>query len=395
MDFSRLTNPDAYKMAMANLLRSGKSVGTALQNETDKNYNLMDYAVAPLEVPLAILSSFPSAVAYGHVPSGSAPEVYQAAKERSAKFQYTPMSPVSQDIVGGLGSMLEQLKLPAYTPMGGAAANKAPALLRSKTEVITAPKLDKIGQALENRRINEYSKLVDEYKMLEDAKGGLVINTDVARELSPEYRANRTLSANVHEPASTFVKQLYAEKLAQPPTEGKRVLFTGGGTGAGKTNALEAYSTLKDNAEMIYDTNMNKLESAQKKINQALDAGRQIDLVYVYRDPVEALVQGSLSRAMNMKAEKGSGRTVPLKEHIKTHTGSREVIGQLQEIYGDNPNVRFGIIDNRYGKDQAKRASLEDLPTIDSKTIEKDLRNALEEQYKSGKIDKDIYESSK
>jgi len=121
-------------------------------------------------------------------------------------------------------------------------------------------------------------------------------------------------------------------------------------------------------------------------------AGRQVDLVYVYRDPVESLVEGSLKRAMNMKAEKGSGRTVPLKEHIKTHIGSREVIGQLQEIYGDNPNVRFGIIDNRYGKDQAKRANLEDLPTINPKTIEKDLRKALEEQYKSGKIDKDIYE---
>ena len=280
----------------------------------------------------------------------------------------------------------------------GIALTGIPALLRAipKAAAKAAPaKLDEIGQALENRRINEYSKLVDEYKMLEDAKGGLVINTDVARELSPEYRANRTLSANVHEPASTFVKQLYAEKLAQPATEGKRVLFTGGGTGSGKTSSLAALSHLRDDAEMIYDTNMNKLASARKKIDQALDAGRQIDLVYTYRDPVESLVQGSLTRAMNMKAEKGSGRTVPLKEHIKTHIGSREVIGKLKDIYGDNPNVRIGIIDNRYGKNQAKKANLEDLPVLNAKTIEKDLRNALEEQYKSGKIDKDIYESSK
>jgi len=75
--------------------------------------------------------------------------------------------------------------LAAYTPMIGTAASKAPALLRSKAEVQITPKLDKIGQALENRRINEYFKLVDEYNKLEDAKGGLVINTDIARELSP------------------------------------------------------------------------------------------------------------------------------------------------------------------------------------------------------------------
>jgi hypothetical protein len=273
-----------------------------------------------------------------------------------------------------------------------------PALLRAmpKTMAKAAPmKLDQYGQALENLRVNEYPSLVKKYSLLQDSEGGKVLNTDLARELSDAYTKNRTLSASVHEPSSAFVKQLYAEKLAQPVTEGSRVLFTAGGTGAGKTSSLAAYPDLRKNAEIIYDTNMNKLESARKKIDQALDAGRQIDLVYTYRDPVEALVEGSLTRAMRMKKDLGSGRTVPLKEHIKTHTGSREVIGQLKEIYGDNPNVRIGIIDNRYGRANPKVANLEDLPVLDAKTIEKDLRDALEKQYKAGKIDKDIYESSK
>ena len=167
------------------------------------------------------------------------------------------------------------------------------------------------------------------------------------------------------------------------------------GTGAGKTSSLAAYPDLRKSAEMIYDTNMNKLESAQQKIDQALKAGRKVDLVFTYRDPVESLVEGSLKRAMRMKEELGSGRTVPLKEHIRTHIGSREVIGQLQNIYGDNPNVRIGLIDNRYGKENPKVAkSLDDLPAFDPKQLEKDLRSALEQQYKSGKIDKDIYEAS-
>lgn len=284
--------------------------------------------------------------------------------------------------------------------IAGIGAMAIPAALMVKTLRTAKPAqavsgLDPIGQRLQNRLDNDYENLAKEYSLLKDAEGGKVFNTDLARELSPEYVKNRTLSANVHEPASAFVKQLYAERLAQPATEGSRILFTGGGTGAGKTSSLAAYPDLRRNAEMIYDTNMNKLESAQTKIDQALKAGRKVDLVYTYRDPVEALVQGSLTRAMNMKQELGSGRTVPLKEHIKTHIGSREVIGKLKDIYGDNPNVRIGIIDNRYGKANPKRANLEDLPTLDPKQLEKDLRNALEEQYKSRKIDKDIYESSK
>jgi hypothetical protein len=257
------------------------------------------------------------------------------------------------------------------------------------------PKLDDIGLRFQNRLDSDYDNLAKEYALLKDAEGGKVLNTDLARELSPDYFANRTLSANVHEPASAFVKQLYAQKLAQQAPEGTSVLFTGGGTGAGKTSSLKAYPDLRKNAEMIYDTNMNKLESATKKIDQALEAGRKVDLVYTYRDPVEALVEGSLKRAMRMKEELGSGRTVPLKEHIRTHTGSRKVIGELQDIYGDNPNVRIGIIDNRYGQANPKSVNLKDLPEIDAKKLEKDLRNALETQYKSGKIDKDIYESSK
>jgi hypothetical protein len=268
--------------------------------------------------------------------------------------------------------------------------------LRTAKPVQTTSTLDPIGQRFQNRLDKEYSTLVDDYAKLKDAEGGKVLNTDVARELSPEYVFNRTLSANVHEPASAFVKQLYAQKLAQQAPEGTSVLFTGGGTGAGKTSSLAAYPDLRKNAEMIYDTNMNKLESAQKKIDQALEAGRKVDLVYTYRDPVEALVEGSLKRAMRMKEELGSGRTVPLAEHIKTHIGSRKVIGELQDIYGENPNVRIGMIDNRYGKDNPKVAyTLDELPQFDAKKLEKDLRNALEEQYKSGKIDKEIYESSK
>lgn len=400
MDFGRITDPEAYKIAMANLLRTSKNIGTSLQNEADKNYGLLDYAVAPVEVPLSVASG--AVAPFLGVGKGIYQNITQGTNNRvdnpelAQSFIYQPSSPVSQEIVGSLGSALEQSKLPAFTPMVGTVANKVPALLRSKTELpVAAPKLDKIGQALENRRINEFKSLFDEYKGLEEAKTGKIINTDIARELSPEYRANRTLSANVHEPASAFTKQYYAELLKQPVKENSYVLFTGGGTGAGKTSSLKQLPQLVDAADMVYDTNMNKLESSVKKIDQALDSGRKVAIAYTFRDPVEALEQGALSRAMNMKKKLGSGRTVPIEEHLKTHIGARDTIEQLMNKYKNNENVQFSIIDNSLGKDKARLTDIGRIPKLDQKVMQKRLMEALEEQYKAGKIDEDVYKGTK
>lgn len=279
----------------------------------------------------------------------------------------------------------------------GLALTGVPALLRTmpKTVAKAAPiQLDAIGQALENRRLTEFSKLLDEYKTFGEAKGGKIINTDVARELSPEYRANRTLSANVHEPASQFTKQYYAEMLKQPPKENSFVLFTGGGTGAGKTSSLNAVPRIVDQAEMVYDTNMNKLPSAVKKIDQALDSGRKVSIAYTFRDPVEALTEGALTRAMRMKKELGSGRTVPIEEHLKTHIGARKTIDELMKKYKDNKNVDFTLIDNSLGKDMARATDISRIPQLDEKVMKQRLRDALEEQYKAGKIDEDVYKGT-
>lgn len=220
-----------------------------------------------------------------------------------------------------------------------------------------------------------------------DTKGGNVLNVDMARELSPEYAADRTRSAEVHEPASEFVKNLYTEKLAQAPEGDKNVvLFTAGGTGAGKSTAIE--STLKgaaDKAEMVYDTNMNKMGSAKEKVEQALESGRQVHITYVYRDPVEALVKGALPRAERM------GRTVPIEEHAKTHAGAFETIQKLQAKYADNPNVQFSIIDNSHGKGAARLSSMEELAGKRYDVPVKELRDALETEHQAGRISDATY----
>lgn len=223
-----------------------------------------------------------------------------------------------------------------------------------------------IGNLLKQSIDEDFPAARAAYEAIDDpqtrltSEGGRVLNVDVARELSPGYRADRSRSADVHDPASKFVKRLYAEKLQEPPPEGfdKLVLLTGGGTGAGKSSGLEQVPEAVT-AGIIYDTNMNGLESARKKIDQALAADWGVSIVYTYRDPIEALVQGAFPRAERM------GRTVPLDKHIETHLGARDTIDALQQHYRNDPRVTIKVIDNSRGRNNATLTSLEDLPKID------------------------------
>lgn len=258
-----------------------------------------------------------------------------------------------------------------------------------------------IEQAYFDRLANDYTGLASEYAALPSTDGGRILNTDDAREMSPEYRADRTRSADVHEPSSAFVKQMYAEKLSNPTPPGKdnTVLFTAGGTGAGKTTGLQEAQKVSQgirDAEMVYDTNMNTFESADKKIQQALKAGRKVGIVYTYRDPVEAMEGGALKRASRMEAEMGTGRTVPIDEHFKTHMGSREVMDRLQEKYGDDHRFHMMVIDNSRGPGNATVVSgLDKLPRLDHNEVRKGLNDALEKAYRSGSISQAIYEGTR
>jgi hypothetical protein len=257
-----------------------------------------------------------------------------------------------------------------------------------------------IESAYFDRLTNDYKGLTQEYAALPSTDGGRILNTDDAREMSPEYRADRTRSADVHEPSSAFVKQMYAQRLSEDTPTGRdnTVLFTAGGTGAGKTTGLQMVQNVHPdikNAEMVYDTNMNTFESADKKIKQALDAGRKVSIVYTYRDPVEALENGALKRASRMEAEIGTGRTVPIDEHFKTHAGSREVMDRLQAKYGDDHRFSLMVVDNSRGPKKAVVSSLDKLPKLDHTQVRKGLNDALENAYRTGQISPAIYQGTR
>lgn len=295
---------------------------------------------------------------------------------------------------GLFGDMLRPGQWANLSPKEAATARQQALVLDrlAEGEPPLGPDTNPAGQALRARLDRDPAQLMREYAALEESKGGLVLNTDTARELSPEYLADRTRSADVHEAASDTVKMIYAAKLAEPTPEGfdNTVLFTAGGTGAGKTTAVNAAGDAFGKPEIVYDTNMSTLSSAVKKVEQALAAGRNVRIAYVYRDPVEALTNGAIKRAQRQAEEFGTGRTVPLKEHAKTHLGVRPVMEALADRYRDDGRVVIGAIDNSRGKGNSAIVDIDSLPRVEETGLHERLQAALDQARTAG-LSEDLY----
>ena len=319
------------------------------------------------------------------VPEGTDPRRVEAAK--TAEF------------VGELGGA-------GQTIIEGtrAAARGARQIGKQVSEKVAQQSAIQANESLAKRMTDDWENLSFEYSQLRESKDGQILNTDIARELSPEYWKDRTRSVDIHEAASAVVKKLYADKLSQPTPEGKEsiVVFSAGGTGAGKSTGLKSTGLLPEweqtlgpelqRAEMIYDTNMNTLESAITKIDQALDSGRDVAIVYTFRDPLEALSEGSLKRATRQEEQFGTGRTVPIVEHIKTHLGARDTIPKLAEHYKGNPRVEIAVIDNSKGAGNQEITTLDQLPELGDKlSLERQAYEIAKQQYDSGNISESTF----
>ncbi len=283
----------------------------------------------------------------------------------------------------------EQLWAGGWTDANGNV--QAPFQLQIRAEGTEGPTLSQdINKALQDRIDADYAGVVAEYNALEETKGGQVINTDIARELSPEYAADRSRASEVHGAASAFTKRLYADRLAAPTAPGKVpvVLFTAGGTGAGKSSVAAVTGKMSDTADIVYDTTMSTFKSSDEKIQQALASGRSVTIAYVYRDPVEALSGGALPRAMR------TGRTAPLSVLQESHTGARKVIDQLAQKYAGDERVTIFAIDNSRGAGNARLVALDKIPQINENGLEEKLNEALENAYASGEISEQVYRAT-
>jgi heavy metal sensor kinase len=261
----------------------------------------------------------------------------------------------------------------------------------SRGGVPFTPEEAALEQRAGDRVLRNAPALAEEY----GRKFGNEIGTDNAREIvSPEYAASQEArtrwSRATQKAAGALSDYLFDDALRNPDPEKPRVvLMTAGGTGAGKTTALRADPELGD-AQFIYDSNLSSKKSSVARIEAAKAAGNRVKVLFVHRDPVEALTGGVLPRAMN------EGRIVDLEGHARMYRDSAENFGYLVRKYSGDPEVRFTAFDNTRGFARGRTMPLEETARIRYSTSElrPKLRAALENEYSNGRISEPVYRAT-
>ena len=270
------------------------------------------------------------------------------------------------------------------------AANEAPSanavLEKAGSTFMFSKRSTNIGDALQESINEDIGQVIGEYEDLKGTDGGRILDTDMVRELSPEYRADRSRAAEVHEASSFLTQAMFDSRIAN--NDAGVVAFMAGGGGAGKSTAEDLASKELKSAHTVLDGTLSSYEKAKRNVETAMKAGNKVRIVYVYRDPVEALRNGVLTRAERM------GRTVTIDALVKGHAGSSTVVRKLQEEFGDNPMFKLIVIDNSRGQGNAKIANLSDITPVIQSGLKERLQNATESEFQKGRIGETVYRAT-
>lgn len=145
----------------------------------------------------------------------------------------------------------------------------------------------------------------------------------------------------IHEPASQIAKAVWNTLLARSFGIPGTVIFLAGGPGSGKSTVVKSRQFAESfrDAIVVYDSTFSSFLSANQKIEDALQSGKDIEIFYIYRNAKDAAYSVIL-RAVQ------TGRTVPIQEIVTLHWGAQRTIFQLCDQYRYSEDVMIHLINN-------------------------------------------------
>jgi hypothetical protein len=320
-----------------------------------------DYVKALYEVPAAAISSFPAAVAYGNVPSGSPPEAYQAAEERAARFQYAPRSPVSQNVLETVGEALTDAKIPPFIPVLGTTARATQQAGRTTAPLVSGnlPSFDQATQAvrttpsriadlLREREAPVMSGVgaaeVPEFQNRIAIARGLRVPVELRKGQATRELGQQQFEAEM---AKTYPQDVGRPIIKSSLNQNERILQNFDAyvdaTGAQKAGEFN----LREVGKVVDSALVNQANTAKKDISKAYklarEAGETAELVDVtgvknFLDGLEAeSINAPIITSAKMKLDKlAKGNQISLND-------LEEVRKMINSLSGDTPsNMAFG-----------------------------------------------------
>lgn len=227
---------------------------------------------------------------------------------------------------------------------------------------------------------------------------GPVYNTDSASQLFDVHGPDRRWANHdaVRSSAGALAMDLYDRAIARqsdsPSDEPVRIL--GGGTGSGKSTVAGQpetpfYATL--------DTTMKSYAQTRRALDAAVRSDRPVVVDLVYRQPIDALLDGTLARAREA-GNPNEGRPVSLDFHARSHVQAVDTFLRLAQEHGadlasgftPDGKVWFRVWDNtgpELAQSDLKWLSGRAQEYADVHALEADLRTALAGEVRAGRLD--------
>lgn len=213
-------------------------------------------------------------------------------------------------------------------------------------------------------------------------KDGLLVDPDRVKELSEDFKNDRAFAHAVHEPSSHLSKLIFS-RLVKDNID-KPVVFTAGGGGSGKTEAMPVAYTVSniDRGGVVVDSTLSAFNSAKKKIDEVLAAGGEVSIIYT-NAPVEKAFSFAMKRP----------RVVRMVTLAQAHQGASDTIRALSEHYKDNPKVSVVIVNNLGEIKDMHVGTIDDVPHYDYNEVERRLYGIAEQALKDGTINQERFDA--
>ncbi len=222
----------------------------------------------------------------------------------------------------------------------------------------------------------------DEYQARYRERFGSQVSTDQARQvLAEDLPAEDRLRLNpeLQRPAQALADAVRRQILSESTPAGKEahVAILAGPTGAGKTTALDRLAGGRNaiaDAELQLEGTYKNFETARQHVQDALDAGRRVSVIYVHREPGPAYESGVLARRDE------AFRPVTPEFHLEAHTRAPEALSRLYDTFHADPRVEFTVVDNTGRPEDVHLGTVDQVRGVryDQADVRAQLENALQ-----------------